>query len=244
MKSFVTYTFETMNNKEWVSIPVLKYVAVDATLSFWETLGFEITYRQDRPYKYAVAESKGCQLHFYHNKSVEISTPADGCLIIVNDIQSVYETFSKCLKDKLGKIPSSGLPRISRMRPMQTRFTITDPSGNSVILIQGEGKDKEGYDAADKNNLSDLGKSIALALRLRDFKEDYPAAARMLDNALKKQGGENDNEEHVEALIIRAELARILSDQNKEAECYELLADLNVSADKIVELKLKHSFNS
>ncbi|WP_316813540.1 hypothetical protein [Pedobacter heparinus] len=45
-----------------------------------------------------------------------------------------------------------------------------------------------------------------------------------------------------EALIIGAELARLLKDHNKEMQCYELLADLDVSADKILELKSKHKF--
>mgnify|MGYP003577708212 CR=1 FL=1 len=225
-----------------MTIPILKYAAIDATLTFWETLGFKITYRQDRPYKYAVIEREGCHLHFYHNKSVDISTPANGCLIIVNDIQIVYREFSKGLKGKLGRVPSSGLPRISRMKPMGTRFTITDPSGNAVIFIHHGGKDESDYESADQKDLTEFGKSIALAVRLRDFKEDYHAACRTLDNALKKPGIELEKENMAEALIIRAELARILNDHNKETQCFELAADLEVSADKILELKLKHKY--
>jgi predicted enzyme related to lactoylglutathione lyase len=233
-----------MNNRDWVTIPVLKYIDVDATLTFWETLGFKITFRQDRPYKYAVIEHKGCQLHFYYNKNVDISTPANGCLIIVSDAKDVYQEFSSLLKNKTGRVPSSGLPRISRMKPMQTRFTITDPSGNAVILIQNGGKDKADYEGGDQSNLSDFGKSIALAVRLRDFKEDFPAAAKMLDNALKRQLDRVKKDEQVEALIMRAELARVLNDQNKTAQCYELLAVLDVSAEKILELKSKHNYTN
>ncbi|WP_142683554.1 VOC family protein [Chitinophaga polysaccharea] len=176
-----------MKDSAWATIPVLKYVAVDATLTFWETLGFKITYRQDRPYKYAVTERDGCQLHFYYNKGMDISTPGNGCLIIVDDIQSVYQEFSSRLKKKLGRVPSSGLPRISGMKPLQTRFTVTDPSGNAVILIQRGGKDEAEYESTDQKGLTDLGKVIALAVRLRDFKEDYVAATRALDNAFKNQ---------------------------------------------------------
>jgi hypothetical protein len=230
-----------MIDREWMTIPVLKYLAIDATLIFWETLGFKITYRQDRPYKYAVIERNGCHLHFYYNKSVDISTPGNSCLVIVNDIQSIYQEFSGSLKHKLGRVPSSGLPRISRMKLMGTRFTVTDPSGNSVIHIQNGGKDEADYESADQKVLTGLGKSIALAVRLRDFKEDYPAAARILDNALKKQGIEVQKSQKAEALIMLAELARILNDHNKEKQCYELLADLDFSADKIRELKSKQS---
>lgn len=246
MNSFCTYTFDTLNkamkDREWMTIPILKYVAIDATLIFWETLGFKITYRQDRPYKYGVIQLEGCQLHFYHNKSVDISTPDNSCLIIVNDIENVYRKFSNSLKGKLGRVPSSGLPRISRMKPMGTRFTITDPSGNAVIFIQHGGKDESDYESADQKDLTEFGKSIALAVRLRDFKEDYPAAGRTLDNALKKPGIEDEIDHLAEALIIRAELARILNDHNKEAQCYELVAGLEISTNKILELKSKHKY--
>ncbi|MDQ0641231.1 hypothetical protein QF042_004796 [Pedobacter sp. W3I1] len=221
-----------MKDREWMSIPVLKYVAIDATLAFWETLGFKITYRQDRPYKYAVMERNGCNLHLYHNKSMDISTPGNGCLIIVNDIQNIYQELSGSLKRKLGRVPSSGLPRISRMKPMGTRFTVTDPSGNPVILIQRGDKDKADYEIADQKGLTGLGKSIALAVRLRDFKEDYPAAAKTLDNALKKHLSEVEEGQKAEALIIRAELARTLNDYIKETQCYKLLADLDLSTNK------------
>ena len=232
-----------MKDREWQAIPILKYVAIDATLVFWETLGFKITYRQYRPYKYAVVERKGCHLHFYYQKSADILTPHNGCLIIVNDIQNIYQEFCIGLKRKLGSVPSSGLPRISRMKPMGTRFTITDPSGNSVIFVQQGGKDEADYENEDQKDLTELGKSIVLAVRLRDFKEDYQAAAKILDNALKKQLiAVAKDEQRAEALIIRAELARILNDQNKEAQCDELLGDTGVSAEKIIELKSKHRY--
>lgn len=229
-----------MKEKGWTTIPVLPYISIDATLLFWETLGFIITYRQDKPYKYAVIERQGGQIHFVHFKGAEASVAYNGCLVMVYDIEQVHKEFCDSLKAKLGKVPASGLPRISRMKPMQTRFTITDPSGNSVIFIELGKKDEEDYKIADQEGLSPLGKSIALAIRLRDFKEDYLAAARTLDNILKKElEGVNKNE-HAEALIMSAELARILNDKQKEAHCYELLGKLDIAPDKILELKAKH----
>jgi hypothetical protein len=233
-----------MKEKEWISIPVLPYVSIEETLTFWETLGFTITYRQDRPYKYAVIERQGCQLHFIHFKGAEASAFYSSCLIMIYDVEQIHKEFSNSLKATLGKVPTSGLPRISRMKPKQTRFTITDPSGNSVIFIQLGTKDEEDYKLADQEGLSHLGKAIALAIRLRDFKEDYLAAAKTLDNLLKKDIGKADNDEYAEALIMRAELARTLNDKNKETQCYEHLAKLDVAPDKILELKAKHLWTS
>jgi hypothetical protein len=233
-----------MKEKEWITIPVLPYVAIDATLSFWEMLGFVITYRQDKPYKYAVIERQGCQLHFVHFKDTGTSASYNGCLIIVYNVEQIHKEFSDRFRATLGKVPTSGLPRLSRMKPLQTRFTITDPSGNSVIFIQLGAKDEEDYKVADTEGLSLLGKSVALAVRLRDFKEDYTAAAKTLDNILKKDLEKTDNEELAEALIMRAELARILNDKDKETQCYERLTKLDIVPDKIIELKAKHIWTS
>jgi len=233
-----------MNNREWITIPVLKYVAADATLNFWKTLGFVVTYRQDSPYKYAVIERKGCQLHFHHNKSANVSAKENGCLIIVSDVEHLHQEFCNVLKTALGKVPLSGLPRISRMKPAQTRFTLTDPSGNSVIMIQNGVKDQQRYESLASKGLSDMAKAIALAVKLRDFKEDYPAAAKTLDNALKKTPQEPDKDQQGEALIIRAELARILNDKGRENQCCRLLADLDLPSEKVLELKSRHNYFS
>lgn len=230
-----------MKDQQWRAIPILKYVVIEDTLDFWDTLGFITTYRQDRPYKYAVVESSGCQLHFYHNKSIELSTPDNGNLILVDNIQHVYETFCDCLKRRYGKVPSSGLPRISRKRPAQMRFTITDPSGNIVIIISREEKDKE--ESEEKKRINEFERTIALAVRLRDFKEDYLAAAKLLDNFIRKQLRLTGKTEQAEILIMRAELARALNDQLIENQCSVLLADLGVTADVIIALKSKHSCN-
>lgn len=200
-----------MKDREWVAIPVLKYVDIPATISFWETLGFINTYRQDRPYKYAVVERNGCHLHFYYSKNIDALTPNNGCLIIVNDIQNSYQEFVSGLKNSVGRVPTSGLPRISRMKPRGTRFTVTDPSGNSVIFIQHGNKDKADYNSLDQN-LSEFDKSIALAIRLRDFKEDYTAAIKTLDNVLKKAGTGVSKDRIIEALRMKAEIVSILND--------------------------------
>ena len=42
-----------MYRKKWVTVPILPCVAIEETLAFWEMLGFEITYKQTRPYQYA-----------------------------------------------------------------------------------------------------------------------------------------------------------------------------------------------
>lgn len=230
-----------MKQKEWQSIPVLPYVSMDATLDFWVCLGFAITYRQRSPYQYAVVARNGSQLHFAQKKEAD-STAYHACLIMIHHAEALHREFSLSLKKSLGKVPVTGLPRISRMKPGQTRFTITDPSGNSVICIQQGKEDEEQYELADQKGLSKPAKAIALAIRLRDFKEDYKAAAKALDNMLRQQPATATPDEQAEALVMRAELARVLNDPAAAEVCEVQLAHLDITPDTLQRFREKHNW--
>ncbi|MBO9613183.1 MAG: hypothetical protein J7619_10835 [Dyadobacter sp.] len=203
-----------MNEKDWTTVPVLPCKAIGETLAFWENLGFTITYRQDRPYQYGVVERNGHQLHFVRVKGAEAGYI--GCLMMVQDVGQVYTNFTRALKAMLGKVPHTGIPRISRMRPGQSRFTITDVSENAVIVIQFGEKDQVEYEDADPATLTPLQKAISLALRLRDFKEDYPAAVKVLDTALAKMGEAESAEDEVKARGIRSSLTDLMEDLERD----------------------------
>src|SRR5690606_35403390 len=104
--------------REWLTIPTLPCIEIEETLSFWELLGFKITYKQTRPYQYGIVERGGFELHFGRVKGMHAgSNLYNGCLIMVSDAGKVYTEFTQIFKANLGKIPHSGIPRISRMRP-------------------------------------------------------------------------------------------------------------------------------
>lgn len=227
-----------MEQNEWTTVPVLPCKAIGETLAFWENLGFAITYRQDRPYQYGVVERNGHQLHFVRVKGAEAGYT--GCLMMVQNVEQVHADFSLALKTKLGKVPNAGIPRISRLRPGQSRFTITDVSENAVIVIQIGEKDQVEYEDADPATLTPLQKAISLALRLRDFKEDYPASAKVLDRALAKADEHETALEKAKAIIIRQELARVLEDIGKEQECQTMLSALEIPAEVVEKLKRQH----
>lgn len=193
-----------MNQKDWTTVPVLPCKAIGETLLFWENLGFTITYRQDRPYQYGVVERNGHQLHFVRVKGADAGY--SGCLMMVEDVEQAHVNFCNALKNSLGRVPNNGIPRISRMRPGQSRFTITDVSGNSVIVIQIGEKDQVVYEDADPATLTPLQKAISLALRLRDFKEDYPAAFKVIDLALAKMNDTETEADRAMAVDIRQSL--------------------------------------
>lgn len=189
-------------------MPVLPCKAIGETLAFWENLGFTITYRQDRPYQYGVVERNGHQLHFVRVKGAEAGY--SGCLIMVADVGQAYAGFCAALKSRLGRVPNTGVPRISRMRPGQSRFTVTDVSENSVIVIQIGEKDQVEYEDADPATLTPLQKAISLALRLRDFKEDFPAALKVMDMAIAKMDDGEAETDREKAFEIRRSLEELV----------------------------------
>lgn len=226
-----------MNVNEWVTIPVLPCTNIGETLAFWEKIGFAVTYRQDRPYQYGVVSRNGHSIHFVRVKGADSGYA--GCLIGVSDVQDVHEQFCKSLKTHLGKVPFTGVPRISRMKPGQSRFTITDVSGNSVICVEIGEKDQQHYEQSEREGGTALQKALVTVIRLRDFKEDYAAAAKVLDNAFSRI--ENESPEDIaEAWIIRWELARVLEEPEVQAKCETSLADLHIAPTVVEALKRKH----
>jgi hypothetical protein len=124
------------NPSEWVTIPILPCVSIEETLQFWQALGFEITYKQTHPYQYGVVERGGHQLHFGKLRGMEEANNFyTGCLIAVPNAGDVYHEIAQRLKQLIGRVPHAGIPRVSRMKPNTTRFTLTDVSGNSIILL-------------------------------------------------------------------------------------------------------------
>lgn len=231
---------QSKHNREWMTIPSLPCVEIEETLSFWEILGFKVTYKMTRPYQYGVIERGGYELHFGRVKGMDTASNLyNGCLIMISDAREVYKEFTKKFKENLGRVPHVGIPRISRMKPDATRFTLTDVSGNSILFISDNEEDEEIWEKADSKNQSSLQQSIARAIRFRDFKEDEYAASKTLDVALRKIKDEAQIE-IAEALIIRIDLANTMGDRMRSDECKTLLNQLNLEEKEIVNLARRH----
>jgi hypothetical protein len=228
--------------KEWVTVPVLPCVSIEETVAFWEAMGYKTTYLQTSPYQYGVVSRGGASLHLGKVKGMKVEQNYVGCLVMVADAEEVYKEFTGHLKKIVGKVPHTGIPRISRMKPKGTRFTLTDVAGNSVIFITSGEQDQENWEKADDASQSKLQKAMALARRLRDYKNDDEAAGKVLDTALKKLNKEK-NTEVAEAIIMRIEIAGYLNDSSRAAECSLLLNNLNLSKNELDMLKRKHTTN-
>jgi hypothetical protein len=227
-----------MMQQHWQTIPLMKCISLDETLAFWEMIGFQRTYYLNGAYQYGIVKQHNCELHFHQvKKPVTAGLSNGGCLMIVSDVEQLHAVFTQKWKAGGRKMPGVGLPRITRMKPGQTRFTVTDPSGNAVIFIQQGEKDNETYQRADDSGLSALQKSIARAIRFRDFKEDDGAAAKTLDVALQKDG-KTSKVDTAYALVIRMEIAMAMEDAKREGECLEELGKMKLSKEEIRLLKM------
>ena len=195
-------------------IPVLPCVSLADTLAFYRLLGFEVTYEQHRPYVYGAMRRGDLQIHFIGIKGLDPKAAYSTCLAMVPDVEALHATFAAALRQSYNKLPVAGIPRISRMRPGQSRFTVVDVAGNSLVFIK-HGAPEEDDTAEDAikplPGESRLARALRLAARLRDFRNDDPAAARVLDAALAHADPTAPRERAL-ALVARIELAVALAD--------------------------------
>lgn len=220
-------------------IPVLPSVSLPATLAFYRLLGFEVTYEQHKPYVYAATRRGGMEVHFMGIKELDPKDAYSTCLVMVPEVEQLHATFADALRGGYGKLPITGIPRITRMKPGQTRFTIVDVAGNSLVFIKrdaGGSEDEEPLEAVKRRpGESRLAHGVRFAARLRDFKNDDEMAARVLDLALARPEP-GDPIERARALAARIELAIALADPARADALGAELAALPLSPEQRDEL--------
>lgn len=192
------------------TIPLFPCKSLQETLDFYQTLGFEVTYQQDDPYLYASVRRGSVELHF--SKLATWHTRNSVCLIFVTDVALYHSTFADALREKYGRIPTADLPRITRLRPGQTRFHIFDPNGNILLYIDRE--EPEGEYRWDGQVQSSLSAALENAIFLRDTYVNDKAAAQVLDKALAVRETAVSID-RARALAARAEIAVAMGDAER-----------------------------
>lgn len=189
------------------TIPILPCSSLSETSTFYRALGFQVTHEQTHPNPYMALQRDDVNLHFMGIAKLDPTKAYSCCLVVVPALDQLYEAFRAGLKSLYGKLPLQGLPRISRLREGAGRFTVVDVAGNSLIFVRRDAPDE----LETSRTHTPLGKALAVAQRLRDYKYDDRAAAKMLDVALRKH---RDAEpiDRARALAARIELALVLGD--------------------------------
>lgn len=187
----------------------IPYREFDEVLSFYTALGFEMVYYQKSPYRYASMKKVDLvEIGFFGNKDFSEAHP-NGCFIVVEDIDSVYQELKSRLKEYYGKIPTKGKPRFSRLNRTaeDVRVNITDPCGNTLTIGQPLGDSQKLMDEEEKRvkNLSSrFEKAYAQAYRYAYSKEDFSAANNLISAALNRS-----QEPLTEAMIYKAKVLQL-----------------------------------
>jgi hypothetical protein len=209
--------------------PILPCVSVEAMRGFYESLGFRTTYAQQRPYLYLAVAWSGFELHF--RKAPQGMDPAneDGgaAIVSVDAVAPYHAAFVAAMREVHGRILTKGLPRITRLRPGASRFTLYDPSGNSIIFIQRDEPGEVEYGGSSA--LVGLAKALDNARIYREFKTDDRAAFRHLRSALRKHRDNAPPVDRALALATLMSLAVALEDTQEIPALRHELAGISLT---------------
>ncbi|MFF0727977.1 glyoxalase [Streptomyces sp. NPDC004134] len=211
------------------TVPVMPCVSVAETLEFYQALGFEVTYEQTRPYLYLALEWSGFALHFgTPPKNTDPSREdTGGCLVMVDDVAPYHAEFTRALRAAYGKVLAKGRPRITRFRPGASRFTVVDPSGNSIIFIRRDEPAEPEYGGS--KSLTGLARALDNARIFSEFKNEDRTALRILTTALRKHGPGAPPVDVARTLATLIELATALEDTDGVGEWRRRLTALDLS---------------
>ena len=163
-------------------IPLLPCRSMDDQLAFYESLGFEVTYRQKAPNVYASVQRGLIELHFFVMKGYDPAGSYSTCYVMVPTSTALCRV-SRRAETHLGRIPTRGIPRIGVLRDMSygvRQFLMTDPGGNTIRIGQPSRTPPRSTDGRARASRRRSTRPVLLA----DSKGDPETAARVLDGAL------------------------------------------------------------
>ncbi|WP_433124619.1 glyoxalase [Micromonospora sp. CA-240977] len=214
------------------TVPLLHCAAPQETVAFWRALGFEVAYEQLKPYVYLAFTWSGFQLHY--GPAPKDLDPAKevsgGCLVMVDAVAAYHAAFTEAMRRGYGKVLVKGLPRMTRYRAGASRFSIVDPSGNTIIFIQrDEPKDLE---YGGSMELAGLARVLDNARILREFKMDDRAAYRALDSGMRRRAEDAPVVEQAMALAALIELSIALDKADRVPEWGARLQALSLTPEQ------------
>lgn len=197
-----------------ITIPILPCGSIDETLAFYVALGFEITYKQERPNNYGCVKRGDIDLHFFTMKGYEPKNSYSTCVVLVPDLAALHQAFVEGLRQHFGKLPVAGIPRISKLNnanaDKQFRFNVIDPGGNWIRFAQIEGQPDVSAPPQTEAQTK-LSRATQAADWLVEAHGDFEAAAKMLDKALASE--QTAPPAHrFQALVLRVSLAVSMND--------------------------------
>lgn len=97
-------------------VPMLPCADIDEIATFWTALGLRVAYRQVRPNPYVVVQRGGIDLHYYGMPGHDPEQSHSTCGVVVSDTEPLHELFARGFRERFGRVPQSGFPRMTRPR--------------------------------------------------------------------------------------------------------------------------------
>ena len=184
--------------------PCLPCPEIDDSIAFYESLGFRRTYRQVRPNPYAVVIRDDLQVHLFGIDGFDPAKSYGSAIVAVPDPDALYAAFAAGLRQRYGKLPVAGIPRIGRPRKRYGTvrgFSVVDPGGN-WLRVSKLGDVEDDSSTPKAKNLSQV---IEAAARLGDSHDDEPRALQTLITGLARHPDATPVQK-ASAYLYRAEL--------------------------------------
>jgi hypothetical protein len=143
-----------------LTIPLLPCPSIDEITSFYEMLGFEITYRQTRPNPYVALRREDLNLHFFGMDDYDPAQSYSTCLVVVADTGELFEAFAA---------------------DRYTGFTVVDPGGNWIRINKA---------TTEPEARTALARAMENAARQADALGDERQGLKILEGALKRATGD------------------------------------------------------
>jgi catechol 2,3-dioxygenase-like lactoylglutathione lyase family enzyme len=179
------------------------------TVAFYRALGFEVVQDTRDPYPYAEVRYGSLWIHCSDLRVYGAKHVCGAFLVMVADVALYHQHFASGLRATYGRIPTAGMPRITRLRPGQTRFCVFDPTGNMLIFLARDAPEVTTW--GSNNDQSALIHVLHNAAFLRDTYANDTAAASVLEKALRKHP-EAAAVDRARVLAAIAELAVAMGD--------------------------------
>lgn len=218
------------------TIPILPCRTLQPVLDFYVALGFEVTFQQRSPNPYAVVQRGGIELQFFGLKQYEPAESVSTCYVRTDDVDGLYAAFRAGLKEAYGRVPARGLPRIGPLKDMSygmRQFLMTDPGGNCVRVGQPTSEDQHHRPAPRET----FARALHHASLLADSKEDPALAAKVIDRVLGLEGEKPTEVRLLQLLVLRADVAARLGDDEKAASVLARAAAVRLTAEERIEAR-------
>lgn len=190
-------------------IPILPCPNIKAQVEFYQQLGFELIDLYTSPNPYAAMQFGTIELNFYGSRKMVPTENATMCFVKVDDVDAVYNAFASGLKKHTGKVPRSGIPRISKVHDLSSdrRFTLTDTGGNTFYI--GSPVKAGSYNFFRTLQNEEFAKKFTVLYDLVYSKEDCSIAANMLPKLVAAKDLLNDLDK-AKLLLVALEIQRQL----------------------------------